>query len=122
MENETLSAREWWGKHRFRYNVALVVAGMLAFVAYATIVITFEERIPYVEITGFTIIFQAIGYLIAIGIANIFYFIGPISETLLKPKDITGYRRVTYSLGFWFSVLLPFSIPVMVGYVVYTSA
>ncbi len=66
--------------------------------------------------------FQAIGYLIAMGIANICYFIGPISERMLNPKNVKMYRQVTYNLGYWLSVLLPFSIPALVGYMVASSA
>ena len=118
---EELSATEWWERRRLRYNVGLVVAGLLAFVAYASIMFTFEEKIPDAEISGFTTIFQAVGYLIAMGIANICYFLGPVSERILKPNDVSTYREITYRLGFWFSVLLPFSIPVFVGYVVATN-
>jgi hypothetical protein len=119
---EDLSAFEWWSKRRFHYNIGLVIAGVIAFVAYATIVFSFEERIPDAEITFFSTMFQAVGYLIAMGIANIFYFLGPLSERILKPKNVTTYRKLTYNIGFWFSVLLPFSIPAFVGYMVASSA
>lgn len=121
-QGEILTTSEWWGQRRFRYNVGLVISGLLAFIAYASIVFTFEERIPDAEISGFTTIFQAVGYLVAMGIANICYFLGPISERLLKPSDVATFRRNAYNLGFWFSVLLPFSIPVLVGYVVFKNA
>jgi hypothetical protein len=31
----------------------------------------------------------------------------------LKPTNLDRYRRVTYQLGFWFSVLLPFGVPAL---------
>jgi hypothetical protein len=121
-EVEQLSASEWWGRRRIRYSIGLVIAGFLAFVAYASIVFTFEKRIPDADITVFTAVFQAVGYLIAMGIANICYLLGPMSERILKPRNVTTYRKITYNLGFWFSVLLPFPIPALIGYVVVTSA
>jgi len=117
-----LSTSEWWRQRRLRYNIGLVIAGLLAFVTYAAIVFTFEEKIQDAEITVFTTVFQAVGYLIAIGIANLCYFLGPMSERLIRPKDVESFRKITYNLGFWLSVLLPFSIPAVVGYVVFTSA
>lgn len=117
-----LSAYEWWGRHRLRYNIGLVIAGLLAFVAYAVIVFTFEARIPDADITVFTTLFQAVGYLVAMGIANLCYSLGSVSERILKPKNVTTYREAVYKLGFWFSMLLPFSIPVFIGYVVATNA
>ncbi len=42
----------------------------------------FSDRIPDAKIIVFTVLFQGIGYLFFIGIANIFYFLGSISENL----------------------------------------
>jgi hypothetical protein len=66
--------------------------------------------------------FQAVGYLIAVGVANLCYFLGPISERILEPRNVPAYRKITYNIGFWFSVLLPFLMPAIVGYMVVTSA
>ena len=52
----------------------------------------------------------ATGELVMIGVANVFYFLGPISERIVRPHDPERYRRICFRLGFWFSVLLPFSI------------
>ena len=52
----------WWGARRLRYNVALVVAGILAFVAYAAVCDTLLPEDAEVEITLFTILFQGVGY------------------------------------------------------------
>ena len=119
---EDLSTSEWWSQRRLKYNIGLVIAGVLALIAYIAIVFSFEAIIPEKEITIFSIMFQAVGYLIAIGIANICYFLGPLSERMLKPKNVIMYRNVTYNIGYWFSVLLPFSIPALVGYMLASGA
>lgn len=105
----------WWSTRRFRYNVALLIAGPLAFVAYAAVgewCIRRNADIDF-EITIFTIFFQAIGYFIMMGIANLLYYLGPLSERTIMPKRVARFRRTVFSLGFWFSVLLPFVVPML---------
>jgi hypothetical protein len=111
-----LSAWQWWESHRLRYNIGLAISGILAFVAYIVVLYIFNDRIPDAEITAFTILFQGIGYLLFIGIANVFYFLGSISEKLPRIRDLESHRRMTYSLGFWLSVAMPFLVPITVAY------
>jgi len=113
---ETLETWDWWQSKRLNYNRCLVIAGVSAFITYATLVFSFPKAIPDMEITAFTTLFQAIGYLLAMTLANIFFFLGPISEKLLKPTDPKRFRKITYGIGKWFSVALPFSIPATVVY------
>src|SRR5262245_30387701 len=104
----------WWATRRFRYHVGLLVAGSPAFVLYA---LAFKIRcldVPDAEITLFAIAFQGIAYLICVAIANLFYNLGQWSEALIKPREAVKYRRRIFNLGFWFSVALPFSIPLII--------
>ena len=105
---------EWWSSKRFDYNRSLVIAGFLAFVLYLLLASIFTDSLPDVEITVFTIIFQGIGYFMAMLLANLCFFLGPLTETIIKPKNISEFRSKTYNLGKWFSVLLPFSIPLII--------
>jgi len=111
----------WWASRRMRYNRGLIIAGVLAFVCYVTVVFAFASRIPDAEITIFTTVFQGIGYLVMMGIANVIYFIGPISEKVLKPRNPNSYRRIAFGLGYWFSIALPFMIPVFLLILVVTQ-
>lgn len=107
-------ASDWWADHRLGYNLALVVAGIVAFICYCA---AFQIRcldVPQAEITCFTTCFQALGYLICIGIANVFYSFGYWLERLLKPRSPERYRRIAYGAGLTFSMALPFSIPAMI--------
>jgi hypothetical protein len=115
-------AAHWWAARRRRYNVALVLAGVSAFIAYATVASVFSQHFNQLEITGFTVTFQAVGYAVAMALANLLYFLGPLSERILKPSNPKSYRIVTYRLGLWFSVLLPFLLPVALIYDVVTGA
>jgi hypothetical protein len=105
----------WWSAHRLRYNVGLVVAGILAFIAYVAVGSTMLPPDADFEVKIFTTLFQGIGYLFMMGLANAFYFLGPLSERVIRPRDPQRYRRNCFRLGFWFSVLLPFSIPVLLA-------
>lgn len=118
------STSQWWASQRFRYNVGLAVAGITAFLLYAAIFAMTAGRIRAdsirqggdgtdVEITALTTIVQGIGYLFMMGVANLFYYLGPISERIVRPRHTSRYRRITFRLGFWFSVALPFSIPLL---------
>ena len=110
--NSDLISYDWWEKKRLGYNIGLINAGILAFIFYNIIFETLIPSSPENEITLFTTIFQGIGYLIFIGVANIFYFLGSILEKVIKPNNIDKFRIVTFNLGFWFSVILPFTIPI----------
>jgi hypothetical protein len=113
MTDTAISPFTWWNARRLRYNVALVIAGILAFIAYVAVCVTLLPKEADVDITLFTTLFQGVGYLFMIGVANVCYFIGPLSERFVRPADPERYRHLCYRLGFWFSVLLPFSIPTL---------
>jgi hypothetical protein len=98
------SAQAWWEQRRLRYNIGLVVAGLLAFVAYVTVIDRGVSKgtMPGAEITIITTAFQGVLYLLMLAVASVCYLLGPWSESIVRPRDIERYRRVTYWLGFWF--------------------
>jgi hypothetical protein len=63
------------------------------------------------EFSGFTLVFQGFGYLFMMFVANVCFFLGPLSEWLLRPRNVGRYRKIAFRLGFWCSVALPFGIP-----------
>jgi hypothetical protein len=106
----------WWRARRLRYNIGLAVAGILAFICYVIVCSTLLPRVldaSEIKVTVFTTLFQGVGYLFMMGVANVLYYLGPLSERVVRPVNVEGYRQICYRLGFWFSVLLPFSIPVL---------
>src|SRR5262245_56573218 len=116
-----MSALQWWNGRRLKYNIALAVAGLVAFITYATLVCSFAETFPDRGITGFTSIFHGMGFLLVMVVANVCYFLGPLSESLLQPDDRLRYRETAYALGFWFSVALPFVFPALVLIIIIRS-
>jgi|SRR5579863_1039937 len=109
------SSWTWWSQRRWRYNKGLIIAGISAFLAYAILA---EFLIaPYdhdFEITLFTMGFQGFGYLIMIVVANVFYSLGPLFDYFFNRQGSENFRLRLFGLGFWFSVALPFSIPVII--------
>jgi hypothetical protein len=103
----------WWSARRRHYNIGLVIAGITDFIAYLIVLSVFSEALWDVEVTVFTTAFQAFAYLVCMALANACYQLGTLSERWLHPKNPTVYRHVTFALGFWFSVALPFSVPVL---------
>ncbi len=110
----SLGTWEWWRSRRRDYNRWLVISGISAFITYAVLIFSFPKAIPDTEITAFTTLFQIILYLLLVALANLFFFLGPLSELLLKPMDTERFRKMTYSTGKWFSVALPFSAPIII--------
>jgi hypothetical protein len=119
---EHSDAAAWWEKRRRLYNVALVLAGVGAFACYAAVLDHFScsgldcpGSVEDTEITLFTIVFQGLGYLVAMGIANVLFGLGALSEELARPKNPRTWRRTWFLLGLCFSVALPFAVPVLVA-------
>ena len=109
----------WWESRRLRYNAGLLVSGIIAFAAYAFVLIHFQDVIrapsPSEEdaFSGFTLVLQGFGYLFMMFVANVCFFLGPLTELWFRPRNVDTYRKTAFRLGFWCSVALPFSIPVL---------
>lgn len=113
--SDTPSLR-WWEGRRWHYNIGLFLAGILAFICYVAVCFTLLPRVldvSEIDVTGLTTLFQGVCYLLLMGLANVCYFLGPLSEWIFRPSDVERYRRVCYRIGFWFSILLPFAIPTL---------
>jgi hypothetical protein len=103
----------WWTRQQLKYNAGLAVAGVLAFIAYAVVGSCFLPAKEEFEITLFTLFVHGIGYLAMMVAANVFYLLGPLAEIYLKPHDPDHFRHTYFNRGFWFSVTLPFTIPLL---------
>ncbi len=113
MSTDPIPAAEWWAKRRWPYNRALIIAGVSAFALY---VAAFEAKcrnVPEAEITLFTTALQGIGYLLAMGCANVCFNFGRWAEGVMHPQNPARFRELTYRMGFWFSAALPFAIPLL---------
>jgi hypothetical protein len=103
----------WWLDRLPKYNLGLVIAGISAFIAYVLIGSLLLPATEEFEVTFFTLLVQGLGYLIMMVVANVCYFIGPVSESVLRPDDVVRYREKSYKFACQLSFALPFCVPVM---------
>jgi len=104
---EVEGIKKWWFKKRSKYNKGLIIGGFFALVLYFLLGVIIIEPREELEATLFTTLFQGIAYLIAIGLANIFYTLGSITDLLFNITNSNSFRERLFASGYWFSVLLP---------------
>jgi hypothetical protein len=109
--------RRFWKRHRLPYNIALLVSGVLAGLAYTGALVAWhvwppppeEWRPDFFDLDSFLFV---LAYAVGWGAANILYLLGPLAEILVRPRRADTFRRVVFALGTGFSVLLPWIVPV----------
>lgn len=74
------------------------------------------------EFTLFTIIGQGFFFLVAIGLANLCYQLGPLSELLVRPSNVDAFRHWVFGTGLTVSMALPFAMPTLVFYLALSVA
>ncbi len=119
---ESASSREWWNSRRLHYNkwlfasvlLSVVLVCLVIFVGLRVLRVLGADPHPmYSSVSGAGL--QLIGGLVFLVIANACYSLGPLLERLLRPRNVEKYRRVTYRLGLWLSIVLPLAIPFFLG-------
>jgi hypothetical protein len=105
--------KAWWSTRRRRYNITLFIAAPISAVILIAVWGLFEERLPCLEITGVAVVFGAMLFLVGVGFANICYFLGPLSERLIRPRSALAFRHWAYGVGVAFSLLLIFLPPIL---------
>lgn len=107
-------AWRWWEARRLRYNVALALAGCTAYALYWLLQFSFA---PPIIVDGRQIaamtVFLGVGYLVVMGLANLLYLLGVLTESIVKPLDVDQFRERTWAIGFWGSIALPFLFPLL---------
>jgi hypothetical protein len=109
-----LSASQWWATRRLRYNVVLLVGAFASFLSLLAVGWGFAARLPCLEITAFSIVIGGILFLAGLGLANICFYLGPLSERWVHPKNVDVFRRWAFLLGTAFSLALVF-LPVAIN-------
>lgn len=102
----------WWEGRRLHFNLALGAAGWAAYGLNAGLFYAFGRPI-WADVrgaAGMTLLLGA-GFLVLMGIANICYLAGVLTESLAAPADPVAFRRRAFALGFWGSLGVPFIFP-----------
>ena len=103
------SARSWWEKRRFLYNAGLIVAGMASLTLRAAILELSNCRLEEENLSPLTLVYVAVAYLAAMGLANLTYSLAPAVERRIHPDRLKQFRIWTFALFFALSFVLPFT-------------
>ena len=105
----------WWEARRLRYNVALALAGWAAYALFCVLMLTYNAPVffSWRQVLGQTL-FMGAGYLVVMGVANVLYLLGVLTESIARPEDVDHFRERTWAIGFWGSIALPFLFPLVV--------
>ena len=109
------ASKEWWNSRRSKYNLGLVITGISAFILYCILgIFLIAPHDLNFEITIFSILFQGIGFLIMILLANICYQFGFIIDKTFNKTNSEKYRERLFNFGYYFSISLPLLVPLMI--------
>ncbi|MEO7996811.1 MAG: hypothetical protein ABI852_05170, partial [Gemmatimonadaceae bacterium] len=113
--HNSLSAHDWWAAQRRRYIITLLVGGALGFIVYATVVSSSVCASDVdAEITIFTTFFQGIGFLFAVGVADVCYSLGgKIVQKFVPAGRVHIALRYAYWAGVTFSLALIATVPIL---------
>jgi hypothetical protein len=108
LANPPVERKAWWSARRLPYNAVLLIAAPISLLALFVVWVLFEDQLPCFEITGFNVATWAVLFPFALGLANICYYLGPLSERLLRPANPRRFRRTMFGAGTIFSLVLIF--------------
>lgn len=105
-------AWRWWEARRLRYNTGLAIAGWSAYALFWLLQFGFDgsPASSWQGALGMTL-FLGTGFLVLMGLANIFFLLGILTESVARPDDLDHFRTTAWNLGFWGSMALPFLFP-----------
>ena len=103
-----VSADAWWERRRLSYNLVLVAAAPISVLGLFFVWWLFEARLPCLEITSFSLMIGAFNFVAGLAFANLCYFLGPLSEKLAQPRNVSKFRNRVFAMGVAFSLLLIF--------------
>lgn len=106
---------KWWGRRRLAYNAVLIAAGFISAVLLMAVLALGCHECEMPDMAIFT--GPAVFFLFVL-LANLFYFLGPLIELALRPRDPTAYRNLAFWAGTIFSVALLFAPVVALFFVV----
>ncbi len=104
--NNNETPKNWWRQKRLKYNLGLIATGILAYIFIFII-----EGHNNFSILAFFV--QGIASFIFIGIANLFYFLGPLADKLFNRRNNQLIRERLFNFGFGFSILIPILFSLM---------
>ena len=104
----------WWQARRLRYNLTLGAGGWVCYALAVGLNYAFHHPVwrAWRGGLGMTIFLGAV-FLVVMGLANVFYLLGPSLEGSVKPADVERYRKTAFSMGLWGSLAVPALFPLV---------
>ena len=106
--------KAWWNSRQLKYNIGLLVAGLLAFIFYCIVGVTLIEPHEEFEETLFSMFFQKVAYGFMIYLANLIYLFVIRLDIVYNGSNSTTIRNRLYWGYFWISFSLPILFILMV--------
>ncbi|HZZ67859.1 MAG TPA: hypothetical protein VFE18_06780 [Phenylobacterium sp.] len=104
----------WWQARRLRYNLTLAAGGWGGYGAAVAANYAFGHPVwrNWRGGLGMTLFLGTV-FLVVMGFANVCYLLGPAIEAWVKPAEVDRYRRTTFAMGLWGSLLVPATFPLV---------
>jgi len=96
---ENLTPKAWWSSRRSLFNRILLSAAPVSFFSLLVVWWVFESRLPSLEITLPSLFLGGIFFLFFFTLANVFYYLGPLTESLISPVRVLRFRRSAFAAG-----------------------
>lgn len=105
-------AWRWWETQRLGYNAIASAEIGLAYVFWLVVLAVFEKcRFAKFEWRENDFAGQFTVLVVLLFVFNVFYCLGPLAEAIVRPHNVTVFRRVLYRVGVALSALPPFALP-----------
>ena len=119
-QNLITSIKEWWGKRRLSYNKALAISCSVSLIIYNGLIFTLDIlfSIPDPDslfdwrLKIYFILFQLIGGLFMIGVANLFYTLGLYFDKRYNDMSTETFRQRLFDIGYWTSISIPLLVSI----------
>lgn len=104
----------WWQARRLRYNLTLGAGGWACYGAAVGLNYAFGHPVwkDWRGGLGMTLFLGTV-FAVVMGFANVCYLLGPAVEASVKPADVDRYRKNAFAMGFWGSLLVPATFPLV---------
>lgn len=101
------ATQTWWERRRPLFNQSLILAGLAAFLFYHLMTRTDTDGFNFMEPGAYLLLLQIIAYVIYMGVANLFFNLGPILETGKKLEEPHLFRQKTLHTMVVIAMIIP---------------
>ena len=109
LEKSSTQKVDWWENHRGTFNWTIAFAGIIAFGIYTYLLPFLFVSMPNFDFGSnfLSILLPIMTYLIYMGVANVFYGLGPMFETKQPATNIKQYRSRLFLILCGIFAILP---------------